>query len=423
MVNHVALVVKGVGKYAGHPYGDGVDQEEDGMSHKRGFTIVELLVVIAIIALLVSILLPAIGKARDQAKLTQSLTNLSQLGKAHAAYAAEWNDRQLTYIDDNLSQYGTNVAAAIVGYYQARVTPGGRDSQATTRRVTLGFGYERNSDGSLNGTYRMFRYFQEPNSQFGGNYAMIQPICFGYPIPYFGAWRISNCNLFAQYVGRKLMTPRSTRSTPWYWTSLKGPAASKTQVNTAKIPDPAVRSNPLLDELCHESGGNVRAKRLSQRWIMARPLDHRRPGGFPFTFIGSSQIPRRKRTCWSTTGSKPGGRMQPELHQRNLWRVRALLLQPLLGIESGNVVLRRPHRDRGPTKSRAGRWPGSSPKWCWPVVPIHPLGPGWIQHRCRLRLCRHQLPRVDHPRHQGSGHSCGLMCRLVSVVHHRFASS
>ena len=30
--------------------------------------------------------------------------------------------------------------------------------------------------------------------------------------------------------------------------------------------------------------------------------------------------------------------MQPELHQRNLWRVRALLLQPLLGIESGNVV-------------------------------------------------------------------------------------
>ena len=59
-----------------------------GRVRRTGFTLVELLVVIAIIALLVSILLPAIGKARDQAKLTQSLTNLSQLGKAHAAYAA-----------------------------------------------------------------------------------------------------------------------------------------------------------------------------------------------------------------------------------------------------------------------------------------------------------------------------------------------
>ena len=49
-------------------------------SRRKAFTIVELLVVIAIIALLVSILLPAIGKARDQAKLTQSLSNLKTLG-------------------------------------------------------------------------------------------------------------------------------------------------------------------------------------------------------------------------------------------------------------------------------------------------------------------------------------------------------
>ena len=61
---------------------------------RTGFTIVELLVVVSIIALLIAILLPAIGKAREAALLTQSLSNLRNMGTANAGYSADWADRR-----------------------------------------------------------------------------------------------------------------------------------------------------------------------------------------------------------------------------------------------------------------------------------------------------------------------------------------
>jgi len=61
------------------------------MARKKAFTLVELLVVIAIIALLMSILMPALGKAKRQAEFIVCKTNLGGYGKAETMYLQDHN--------------------------------------------------------------------------------------------------------------------------------------------------------------------------------------------------------------------------------------------------------------------------------------------------------------------------------------------
>ncbi len=60
--------------------------------YRRAFTLIELLVVVAIIALLIGILLPALGNARRTAQGLVSQANLRSLGQIQAVYAGEHRD-------------------------------------------------------------------------------------------------------------------------------------------------------------------------------------------------------------------------------------------------------------------------------------------------------------------------------------------
>jgi prepilin-type N-terminal cleavage/methylation domain-containing protein len=98
----------------------GIKDRQPAENPPEAFTLIELLVVIAIIAILASLLLPALARAKVEAKKVNCLSNLKQLELCFNMYAHDNNSK---LVPNNSTSAGSTPYAWVVGNFQTQTDP------------------------------------------------------------------------------------------------------------------------------------------------------------------------------------------------------------------------------------------------------------------------------------------------------------
>jgi len=113
---------------------------------KRAFTLIELLVVVAIIAVLIAILLPALGKVKETTRRSTCAANLKAQGTMFAVYANQYNDHTPVFDTAGGGSWLTDVPIEFTDYLLATDTTKLNNPQSQRRIFFCSSNLDQNAD-------------------------------------------------------------------------------------------------------------------------------------------------------------------------------------------------------------------------------------------------------------------------------------